>query len=138
VSPRARRKDVKTRAGSSDLDSTFKSLRGLLRAYRHPMVAKVDSPRRYELWSKKDVVIAGRKRSEVFFAAAIIQKSYVGFYFMPVYAAPEMKRFFAPELLALLKGKSCFHFKTLDAQLRDQVESALAKGFGLYREHGWV
>lgn len=125
-------------AAPADLNATFKSLRGLLRAYRPPLVAKVDGPRRYELWSTKDVEIAGRKRSEVFFAAVIIQKSYVGFYFMPVYAAPEMKRVFAPELLGLLKGKSCFHIKSLDAHLMARIKSALAKGFRLYKKNGWV
>lgn len=133
----ARRKASQT-AGAADLNATFKSLRGLLRAYRPPLVAKVDGPRRYELWSAKHVEIAGRRRSEVFFAAAIIRKSYVGFYFMPVYAAPEMKQVFPPELLALLKGKSCFHINVLDVHLRAQIKSALAKGFCLYKDRGWV
>lgn len=121
-----------------DLETTFKSLRALLARYRPPLVARVDDARRYELWSEKDVVIDGRKRSEVFFASAIIQKGYVGFYYMPVYTTPEMKRLFSPELLALLKGKSCFHVKTLDARLLAQVRRALEAGFRLYKQNGWL
>ena len=56
-----------------DPEGTFKSLRALLARYRPSLVAKVDDARRYELWSRKDVVIAGRKRSVVFFASAVIQ-----------------------------------------------------------------
>jgi len=41
------------------------------------------------VWFVKDLVIAGRKCKEVFFAGLIIQKSYVGFYFMPVYTDAE-------------------------------------------------
>lgn len=101
-------------------------------------MAKVDDARRYERWSGKDVVIAGRKRSEFFFASAVIQKGYVGLYYMPVYTSPEMKRLFAPDLLTLLKGKSCFRIKTSDARLLAQVKQALQAGFKLYKKNGWV
>lgn len=138
MTPTRARRETPQPAGPADLDATFKSLRGLLRAYQPPLVAKTDDARRLDLWSARDVVISGRKRSEVFFASVIIQKSYVGFYFMPVYAAPEMKGVFGPELLALLKGKSCFHIKALDARLLSQIKSALAKGFSLYKQRGWI
>ncbi|MCJ7677673.1 MAG: hypothetical protein MUO35_08130 [Anaerolineales bacterium] len=68
----------------------------------------------------------------------IIQKSYVGVSYMPVYTSPEMKKIFPPELLALLKGKSCFHMGTLDARLVAQIKSALASGFRQYKKNGWV
>ena len=121
-----------------DLESTFKSLRALLLRYQPPLVAKVDEARRYELWSRKDVIIAGRKRSEVFFASAVIQKGYVGFYYMPVYAEAKLKSVFKPELLSRLKGKSCFHLKALDRELTSQIRSALAVGFAAYKKNGWV
>jgi hypothetical protein len=121
-----------------DLGNTFKSLRALLARYQPPLAAKIDDARRYELWSRKDVVIDGRKRSEVFFASAVIQKGYVGFYYMPVYTSPGMKKLFAPELLSLLKGKSCFHIKTLDARLLTLIKRALDEGLKLYKKNGWV
>ena len=68
----------------------------------------------------------------------IIQKSYVGFSYMPVYTSPEMKKIFPPELLALLKDKSCFHMGALDARLVAQIKSALASGFRQYMKNGWV
>lgn len=121
-----------------ELKAIHRTLRGMLMAYHPPLVAKVDSPGRVDLWTNKPAVVAGRKRQEVFFASAIIQKGYVGLYFMPVYAAPELKRVFDPDLLALLKGKSCFHIKALDARLRARIKSALARGFSLYTQNGWV
>ncbi len=120
----------------TDLDLIFSSLKGLLEAYRPPLVAKVEDDRRFELWSVKPLVIEGRKRSEVFFASAIIQKGYVGFYFMPVYSAPEMKDLFPPELLSLLKGKSCFHIKKLDKKLLAQVRKALKDGYQTLQDQG--
>ena len=86
----------------------------------------------YDLYSVKDVEIQGRKRKEVWFAGIIIQKAYVGFYYMPVYAEPERKATFKPELLKLLKGKSCFHIRKLDNELLSQIEQALADGFEMF------
>ncbi len=122
----------------SELKAMFKGLRSLLKRYQPPLVAKMDDAGHFDLWSVKDVEIAGRKRKEVYFAGAIIQKSFVGFYYMPVYDSPEMKKLFPPELLSLLKGKSCFHIKTLDARLLRQIKSALAAGYKLYKKNGWV
>ncbi len=122
----------------TDLDTIFARIRQLAAKYAPPYTVTIDRPGRYELWSQKDLVIEGRKRKEVFFLGLIIQKGYVGFYFMPVYAKPEMQQVFAPELLKLLKGKSCFHIKALDAALEKQIKAALAAGHKLYRERGWV
>jgi len=57
---------------------------------------------------------------------------------MPVYAEPKLKSVFKPELLARLKGKSCFHLKALDRELTFQIRSALAVGFAMYKKNGWV
>lgn len=122
----------------SELNEIFQQLKGRLKQYQPPLVAKVDEDAHFELWSVKDLVIDGRKRKEVYFAGLVIQKGYVGFYYMPVYASEAMKSMFSPELLKLLKGKSCFHVKKLDPQLLDQIDSALSVGFRNYQERGWV
>ena len=121
-----------------DLPAIFQQLRPLLARYQPPLASKHDDARTYDLWSFKDLVIAGRKRKEVFFAGLIIQKDYVGFYFMPVYTDTEVKDFFKPELLRLLKGKSCFHIKKLDGELLAQIDEALQTGYALYQQKGWI
>jgi hypothetical protein len=116
----------------------FQRLKKLLKSYENPLVPKFDLDSKYDLWSKKDLEIAGRKRREVFFAGLIIQSSYVGFYYMPVYTETSLKDVFKSELLKLLKGKSCFHIKTLDDELENQIAFALKKGFDLYKTRGWI
>ncbi len=125
----------------TDLDAIFARLETSLRRYAPPFVVRsggVAGKRDCQLWSERPVEIGGRKRGEVYFAGLIAQKGYVGFYFMPVYTHGSQKEMFAPELLALLKGKSCFHVKRVDDELLKHVEDALAAGFELYRERGWV
>jgi len=122
----------------TDYPAIFSELKSLLQGYAPPLTPKMDTERGFDLWSVKDLVIEGRKRKEVFFAGLIIQKSYVGFYFMPVYVETEMQAFFPPELLRHLKGKSCFHIKTLTPELREQIRAVLQSGFESYQQRGWV
>ena len=121
-----------------ELQAIFGAIKPLLQAYQPPMVPKTDNERYFDLWSNKPVVIDGRKKKEIFFAGLIIQKDYVGFYFMPIYAETDLKSVFKPELLRLLKEKSCFHIKKLDEELLRQIEAALKVGYELYRQRGWV
>ncbi|MBM4176821.1 MAG: DUF1801 domain-containing protein [Ignavibacteria bacterium] len=121
-----------------DLIKIYKRLKKILKKYEKPLISKMDLDSKYDLWSIKDVEFAGRKRNEVFFAGLIIQSKYVGFYYMPVYVDTSLKEVFKPELLKLLKGKSCFHIKSLDDKLEKQIDFALKKGYAMYKKRGWV
>jgi hypothetical protein len=120
------------------LTEMFNQLKTLMQAYSPPLTPKMDDGAHYDLWSVKDLVIEGRKRKEVYFAGLVIQKSYVGFYYMPVYTHTELKNVFAPELLKLLKGKSCFHIKKLDDVLLEQLRATLKIGYEQYQRNGWI
>lgn len=121
-----------------ELVEIYNGLKKILKKYEGPFKPKLDLDSRYDLWSFKDVEIDGRKRKEVFFASIIIQSTYVGFYFMPIYAETSLKDVFKPELLKLLKGKSCFYIRDLSPEIVSQVEEALEIGLNLYKERGWV
>jgi hypothetical protein len=116
----------------------FDQIKKLMKKYEPLFALRSDFDSRYELWSEKDIEIAGRKRKEVYFAGLIIQSNYVGFYFMPVYADTTLRDVFEPELLSALKGKSCFHIKKLDKKLLSQIKKSLEIGFKLYKKRGWI
>jgi len=116
----------------------FKKLKKLIKKYENPLKPKWDLDSKYDLWSFKDLEIAGRKRKEVYFAGLIIQSNYVGFYYMPIYTDTSLKNVFEPELLNTLKGKSCFHIKELDTKLEKQIAKALKLGYDLYKKRGWI
>jgi hypothetical protein len=121
-----------------ELQQIFNELKNILNKYEDLLSVKKNEEGYYDLWSLKDIEIDGRKRKEIFFSGLIIQKSYVGFYFMPIYSDTNLKEVFKPELLKHLKGKSCFHIKKLDEELKSQISEALQVGFELYRERGWI
>ena len=80
-----------------DRKEIFDQIKLLMKKYEKPLVARSDYDSRYELWSEKEIEIGGRKRKDIFFAGLIIQSSYVGFYFMPIYTDTSLKDIFAPE-----------------------------------------
>ena len=118
----------------------FNSLRPLVKPYEKGVIkAKIDIEGKYDLWAVKKSMAHGKMRDEVFFVALILQSSYVGFYFMPIYSNPEeIKPLLDPALLKCLKGKSCFHIKKTDAELLKQVKAALKVGYDQYKKNGWV
>jgi hypothetical protein len=121
-----------------DRKQIFEQIKILMKKYEPPFIARKESDTRFELWSLKEIIIDGRKRKEIYFAGLNIQSNYVGFYYMPVYSDTTLKDVFEPELLSLLKGKSCFHIKKLDKKLLTQIKKSLEIGFQLYKKHHWV
>lgn len=122
----------------SKLVNIFKRLKTIMKKYEGTFKPKFDLDSKYDLWSFKAIEIDGRKRKEIYFAGLIIQSSYVGFYYMPIYTDTQISAVFEPELLKLLKGKSCFHIKSLDTMLEKQIDNALKHGYQLYKKRGWI
>jgi frataxin-like iron-binding protein CyaY len=90
------------------------------------------------LSSDKPVVIDGRKKTELWLASALIQKGYVGFYYMPVYMSEVVRHRMGAELMKTLKGKACFHIKKDDPVVFEQIKEALRIGVEAYRTKGWL
>ncbi len=90
------------------------------------------------LISHKPVEIEGRKRNELWFVSALIQKGYVGFYYMPIYMHDEMKKHFSAEFIKCLKGKACFHIKNTDPVIMKDIDKAIKVGYEEYVKRGWL
>ncbi len=116
----------------------FKQLKPLLENYAPPLTAKKDSDTGYELWSNKELMIADIMKSEIFFAAFMVQKNFVSFYYFPIYTHPEIKKDLPPRLVNLLSGKSCFNITSLDDELLVDIEAALRYGFAFYIKQNWI
>ena len=132
-----------------ELNSIFEKLKKIMEQYSPPFSVKTPSQalkkkKSFELTSYKKVIIAGRKKEEVYFAGIIIQKDYVGFYYMLAYVEQDVdnpwnvKDQLSPQFLALLKGKTCFYIKSTEKAILDEVKKALDIGVKKYKEWGWV
>ena len=135
---------TKTVANKNSLQDVYRGVEALLKKYVPPFKAGglvVKGKESLQLETPKLVAIPGAyggKPHHHQFAAAILQKGYVGFYLMGVYSNPVLKKKLSPELLKTLKGKSCFHLKSLSPQLEKEIVTALDACAAIYKERGWV
>jgi hypothetical protein len=126
-------------SGQPQLVPIFKEIKKMLARYEKGTLKLSGGSRgKVGLVSKKPVEILGRKRDELWFAGALVQKGYVGFYYMPVYGEPSLKKWIKPELLKCLKGKSCFYIKKFDKEIFSQMKEALAIGYKEWHQRGWI
>ncbi len=129
----------KSKGQPQELMIIWEKIRTLLLPYaKGEMKIHGGSGGQITLINHKPYEVAGRKRPELWFAAALVQKGYVGFYFMPVFGGTSVKDIFKPELLKCLKGKSCFHIKNDDPELYKQIKDSLKLGYASYKKLGWV
>lgn len=131
-------------AKSGSLDRIFDTLEKLLFEFSPPLEIfsrKIPGKRDSSIRVPKPVSIPpayGGKPVQIELASVILQKGYVGFYFMPAYVDPSMRKKLDPALLKTLKGKTCFHIKQLDAAQLANIESALREGVKCYKAKGWL
>src|SRR4030095_14773105 len=89
--------------------------KGSMKARRNPYQP---SEGKYDLWSEMDLIDPlGKPRKEMNFASLVVQRDYLGFYYMPVYCNPALAQKLAPELMKTLKGKACFHIKSMSPEM---------------------
>jgi len=129
---------------TASLETIYDGLHQLCSRYAPPCKAKggtVRGKKDLHLTIPQAVVVPGAyggKPVEVGLASLILQKGYVGFYFMPIYIEPALKNKLSPSLTKLLQGKTCFHVKKLEGDLLRHIESALEEGVKCYKARGWL
>jgi hypothetical protein len=123
---------------TKDFDIIFTEVKKKLNKYAGKMTVTKDHEKAYELTIDKPITLAGRTYPTLFFAAGMMHKGHVGFYFFPIYTHPQSFANIPPELKKTLKGKSCFNIKKWDDTLAGQVEDLLKEGFEFYKKQGLV
>jgi len=132
------------RAKAIALQSLYQSVHQLMLGYAPPFMTRSGMIRGkpdFHLLTPKPVVIPGSyggKPTNPALASVILQKGYVGFYFMPVYVDPALKTKLSPALVKLLKGKSCFYLKRAEESLLKDIDAALKLGVECFKKRGWL
>jgi hypothetical protein len=126
------------------LQDVYQSLHTLLSRYSPPFKTSgggVSGKSDLHLVVPEAVAVPGAyggKPTAIAMASVILQKGYVGFYFMPIYVNPALGSRLSPSLKKLLKGKTCFHIKKLERDLLNDIEAALDVGVSCFKDRGWL
>lgn len=123
---------------SAGLQTTFEAVRAVLLERVPPLAVGRDAGGRVEVVAPGPLVVAGRRKDQLQVAGAAIRARHVAFDFLPVYVEPELRERIAPDLLALLDGKACFHLRAAGEGLLADVAAAVDAGIELYRGRGWL
>lgn len=117
-----------------DVAPVFSTLRAVLAPYAARLVTVRDDDRELSV-DTRHVQANGKP---LFFGAVQRKTSTVAFHLMPVYAKPELLASLSPALRARLKGKSCFHFTTVDPALVAELAALVEAGHMSYAEQGFI
>jgi hypothetical protein len=114
----------------TDFPHTFSRLRALLQEHASKFVVTADRPDYYCL----EIRDSPKFKKSFPVAWVKLSKSYVGYHYMPIYFAPQLRKSLSPALKARMQGKSCFNFKAVDEKLFEELRQLTARGFELSRK----
>ena len=116
--------------GKPQFQSTFNSLKAILKKYEKYLTVKLDKKDAFNLYSG----YSEKYKREIYFAGVEIKKNYVSFHLMLVYINPELLKDIAPDLKKRMQGKSCFNFRQVDKDQIKELTHLTKKGFDFYEK----
>jgi len=118
--------------------SIYQKVKDLMQPYTKTLEVRGQKEHQFNLYGTKEVQLAHKVESGMYFASVMINKGFVGFYFFPIYTHPQAFKDLDALLMKCLKGKSCFHLKKDDPELYNAISKALEKGYKHYQELGYI
>jgi len=125
-------------AAKQDLSALYDELVSLARPFEKQFAIRQPKPGQYHLWAEGEMELNGKSYKEMFFIGIQTNKSAVVIHYLPLYVDPDLKKRIDPDLVKLLKGKSCFHIKKLDDTLKKSITSSFKIGVDFFRKKNWI
>lgn len=120
----------------------FQTIRAAMQPYTtFGFSARENNDDRYDLWSEKNVVINGKKKSELHFAEVKIVKDEVRFCVDAIAMFEDGKQNVVDQSLSAYQAKDesdCFIVKQLDEALMDSFKEVLERCYQLFKQKEWV
>jgi hypothetical protein len=110
--------------------ATFEALRAILEPHAKRLTVTVDKPGHFELASPTMTDRVGRP---LFCAAVQINKNYVSYHLMPVYANAALRNRLSPALRKRMQGKACFNFTTVEPGQLKELAAVTKKGIAGFK-----
>jgi hypothetical protein len=117
-------------AKTEAFNEVFQRLRSILERHVPPLVVTEDSGSNYTL----AVDFPAAPTPARYFGGVSSRRSYVSFYLVPVYVAPELVTGASAELLRRKQGKSCFNFSRVDEAVFSELADLTDRSVPVYLE----
>lgn len=104
-----------------------------LKAACPPLRLRKDGDEGIEVCGRKETMQGKQKVDGYYFASTVPKAKDIRLYFFPIYTDPELFQLSA-DMQKMLKGKSCFHIKKLNAAQKAELQEIIRKGIDRYKE----
>ncbi len=123
----------------TNLIEIFQTIRAAMQPYEaQGFATHTCSDTEYELRSEKLVVLQSGEKSQMYFAGLKILDNAVVFNLSPLQSAAEDQSNLPAEVAELFTRIAQFEVAALDEALLQEITIALARGFKIYKQQGWV
>jgi hypothetical protein len=113
----------------NDFQTVFTALRDILKRQAGKLVVTEDTKDCFRLEGGRHPT--HKKPFPIAWVA--VEKSYVSYHHMGVYARPDLLKGVSKELKARMQGKSCFNFTSADPALLAELEELTVRGFDAFQ-----
>lgn len=112
-----------------EFEKVFARLRAMLQKHRGSLTVTQDTAECFQLTGSRHPV----HKTPFPIAWVQVNKGYVSFHHMGIYARPDLLAEASAKLKARMQGKSCFNFKAVDEPLFEELEQLTVKAFEIFR-----
>ena len=118
----------------------FEKIKSIMLQQSPPMVVSKDDENNFELIGNKPVPYGSTKKivPGMFFVSVLLNKTMVSLHFFPMYLNNELYESLVPNMIKLLKGKTCFNIKDVKEINEKELNALLKKGVNVWREMGYL
>jgi hypothetical protein len=121
---------------TKDINTIKNTLIDLLNAHADSFKISADSDDKFEVCGTIPTMQGKQKVDGIYFASVVPKPKDVRLYFFPVYTHKEAVGELPENLQKALKGKSCFHIKYMDDELKSNLEKMIATSVAVYQKAG--
>ena len=114
------------------LEEIQAQLQSMLKAHCPPLQIRFDTDKKFEAAGTKERMQGKQKVDGFYFGSVIPKPKDIRLYFFPLYTHPTAFDEFSAELQKCLKGKTCFHIKKMDDNLKAEITAMIKQGVELY------
>ncbi len=120
----------------TDVAEIRESLKEILESFLGPLKVRVDKLSNFEVTGTIEAPQGKKMVQGIYFSSLVPKEKDVRFYFYPAYTHPTEFENLSERLQKFKKGKSCFHVKYLDEDLKEEIKQIIVKAIKVYQKDG--
>jgi hypothetical protein len=121
----------------TSVEEIQESLQQILKKHLGDLKIRHDHETSFEVCGTKEAMQGKQKVDGFYFASVMPKPKDCRLYFFPIYTHVESFKL-SDDLRKYLKGKSCFHIKKLSPEIKEEIETMIARGIDLYKKDGLI